>query len=73
MSCVCACRYVLDEFGARIQHSDRPSCRLVPLLYMGDGCGYSVLFPIREIPEGAHLLNPDPAKKLNMDPDPEDL
>jgi len=44
---VCISRYVLDEFGSRIQHSDNPSYRVVPFLWAGDGLGYSLLFPTK--------------------------
>jgi len=44
--------YILDEFGARIQHADQPSFRAVPLIYLGDGCGYSILFPVEDVKEG---------------------
>ena len=47
--------YVMDEFGARIQHSDEPTARVVPFIYMVDGCGYSLLFPIKDIEEDGIL------------------
>ena len=46
------CRYVMDEFGSRIPHSDAPTHRLVPFLYAGDGLGYSLLFPVRSVEAG---------------------
>jgi tubulin--tyrosine ligase-like protein 12 len=44
--------YVMDEFGSRIQHTDTPNFRAVPFLYMGDGLGYSLLFPTCDVKEG---------------------
>jgi len=44
--------YVLDEFGARIQHSDEPSFRMVPFVYLQDGAAYSLLFPVQDCSEG---------------------
>lgn len=41
--------YVMDEFGARIQHSDSPNARVVPFLSLLDGSAYSVLFPIQDL------------------------
>jgi len=44
--------YVMDEFGSRVQHSDDPSFRMVPFIYLQDGCAYSLLFPIKNCSEG---------------------
>jgi tubulin--tyrosine ligase-like protein 12 len=46
----------MDEFGSRIQHSDKEfNFRLVPFLSMLDGSGYSLLFPIKNVENGAEV------------------
>lgn len=40
--------YVMDEFGARVQHSDgEANVRMVPFISTVDGAAYSLLFPVR--------------------------
>lgn len=34
---VCASRYVMDELGSALRHSDEPNFRVSPFLYMPDG------------------------------------
>eukprot|EP00095_Tigriopus_kingsejongensis_P012092 snap_masked-scaffold702_size109376-processed-gene-0.1 protein:Tk12092 transcript:snap_masked-scaffold702_size109376-processed-gene-0.1-mRNA-1 annotation:"tubulin--tyrosine ligase-like protein 12" len=41
--------YVMDEFGARIQHSEAPNVRVVPFLSLLDGSAYSILFPTQDL------------------------
>ena len=47
--------YILDEFGARIQHSKDPSTRLVPFFYLNEQASYSLLFPIKHIEENEEV------------------
>ena len=39
--------YLIDEFAAKIRHSDDPNFRLVPFIHLVEGVAYSLLFPIR--------------------------
>ncbi|XP_076444992.1 tubulin--tyrosine ligase-like protein 12 [Babylonia areolata] len=39
--------YVTDEVGSKIQHSDKPSCKMVP--FTTSQCVYSLLWPLRDI------------------------
>lgn len=43
--------YIMDEFGSHIQHSDEPTCRLVPFFYLPEQATYSLLFPITDLEE----------------------
>ena len=42
----------MDEFGARIQHSDEPTVRVVPFFYMAEQATYSLMFPLTDLEEG---------------------
>uniref|UniRef100_A0A672ILZ6 Tubulin--tyrosine ligase-like protein 12 SET-like domain-containing protein n=1 Tax=Salarias fasciatus TaxID=181472 RepID=A0A672ILZ6_SALFA len=44
--------YVLDEFGSRVQHSDRPSCAVAPFFCMRTQLAYSVLWPLHDLRSG---------------------
>jgi tubulin--tyrosine ligase-like protein 12 len=47
--------YIIDEFGARIQHAQEPSTRLVPFFYINEQASYSLLFPISDIEENQEI------------------
>ncbi|KAK9525270.1 hypothetical protein VZT92_015997 [Zoarces viviparus] len=44
--------YIMDEFGSRVQHSDRPSCSMAPFFYVQGGLAYSVLWPLQDLQGG---------------------
>ncbi|XP_059147124.1 tubulin--tyrosine ligase-like protein 12 [Physella acuta] len=44
--------YIMDEFGSRVRHSDRPTVRIAPFFNADTGLAYSVLWPIREMEDG---------------------
>ncbi|KAK5648895.1 hypothetical protein RI129_003787 [Pyrocoelia pectoralis] len=44
--------YILDEVGSAIHHGEKPNCRIVPFLYLGDNSIYSLMFPIENISYG---------------------
>ncbi|KAK7862871.1 hypothetical protein R5R35_003026 [Gryllus longicercus] len=47
--------YIMDEFGSAIQHSDKPTFRIVPFIYMPDQVAYSLLFPVQNLTEGEEV------------------
>lgn len=44
--------YIMDEFGSGIQHSDDPSFRTVPFIYVPQQETYSLLFPVQDLEQG---------------------
>ncbi|XP_076023602.1 tubulin--tyrosine ligase-like protein 12 [Genypterus blacodes] len=44
--------YIMDEFGSQVQHSDRPSCCMVPFFYMQGQLTYTVMWPLQDLQEG---------------------
>ncbi|KAG9151061.1 hypothetical protein Leryth_002641 [Lithospermum erythrorhizon] len=51
------CRYVMDELGSALRHSDKPNFRVAPFLFMPDGTldsalSYSILWPIDNVQRG---------------------
>ncbi|XP_059181636.1 tubulin--tyrosine ligase-like protein 12 isoform X2 [Centropristis striata] len=44
--------YIMDEFGSQVQHSDQPSCRMVPFFCIQSGLTYSVLWPLQDLQDG---------------------
>lgn len=49
--------YVLDEFGARIQHSDEPNIKMVPFFYAVTNTAYSLLWPLRDLQHNGKWLD----------------
>ncbi|XP_075409633.1 tubulin--tyrosine ligase-like protein 12 [Tenrec ecaudatus] len=47
--------YVLDEFGARIQHADEPTFATAPFFYMSQQVAYTLLWPLRDLDTGEEV------------------
>ncbi|VDK70229.1 unnamed protein product [Cylicostephanus goldi] len=47
--------YIMDEFGTRISHSDKPNVKVVPLYFIPQGEAYSVLFLTKEVKDGEEI------------------
>ncbi|VDM56849.1 unnamed protein product [Angiostrongylus costaricensis] len=47
--------YIMDEFGVRISHSDRPNVRVVPLYFVPHNAAYSVIFLIKPVADGEEI------------------
>lgn len=48
-------RYIMDEFGSAVNHSDSPNFQIVPFVDASDSITYSLLFPIKDAPEGEQV------------------
>ncbi|XP_072233313.1 tubulin--tyrosine ligase-like protein 12 [Leuresthes tenuis] len=44
--------YIMDEFGSQVQHSDQPSCGMVPFFFINGQLAYTVLWPLHDLQEG---------------------
>uniref|UniRef100_A0A1A7YT33 Tubulin tyrosine ligase-like family, member 12 n=1 Tax=Iconisemion striatum TaxID=60296 RepID=A0A1A7YT33_9TELE len=44
--------YLMDEFGAQVQHSDQPSCSMVPFFHIPGQLAYTLLWPLQDLLEG---------------------
>lgn len=47
--------YVMDEFGSAIPHSDNPTFRTVPFIFLPDQITYTLLFPIESVDYGEEV------------------
>ncbi|KAM4882070.1 tubulin--tyrosine ligase-like protein 12 isoform 3-T3 [Thomomys bottae] len=47
--------YVMDEFGARIQHADEPSFAAAPFFYAPQQVAYTLLWPLRDLDTGEEV------------------
>ncbi|XP_049812648.1 tubulin--tyrosine ligase-like protein 12 [Schistocerca nitens] len=47
--------YVMDEFGSAIPHSDNPTFRTVPFIFLPDQITYTLLFPIENVDYGEEV------------------
>ncbi|XP_066265081.1 tubulin--tyrosine ligase-like protein 12 [Branchiostoma lanceolatum] len=41
--------YVNDEFGSRVQHSDEPTCRMVPFYYVPTKTSYTLMWLLQDL------------------------
>lgn len=48
--------YIMDEFGSKVQHSDKPSCGMAPFFYAHNQLAYSLLWPLQDLQEGGTCL-----------------
>uniref|UniRef100_A0A8C4X0P8 Tubulin tyrosine ligase-like family, member 12 n=1 Tax=Eptatretus burgeri TaxID=7764 RepID=A0A8C4X0P8_EPTBU len=44
--------YIMDEFGSRIQHADKPTCRTAPLYYIPGQQAFTLLWPLKDLAHG---------------------
>lgn len=47
--------YIMDEFGSQVQHSDRPSCNMVPFFHVPGQLAYTLLWPLEDVTKGAEV------------------
>ena len=47
--------YIMDEFGSKIQHSDDPTCRMVPFVYIPTQMVYSLMFPLKDLDKNDYV------------------
>lgn len=57
----------MDEIGAAVNHSDSPNFRVVPFMHLTEGITYSLLFPVKDAPEGERVTR-DFAEGNHTDP-----
>ncbi|XP_017296191.1 tubulin--tyrosine ligase-like protein 12 isoform X2 [Kryptolebias marmoratus] len=44
--------YIMDEFGSQVQHSNQPSCCMVPFFYIPGQLAYTLLWPQQDLTKG---------------------
>lgn len=47
--------YIMDELGSAVNHSDSPNFRVVPFMHLPEGITYSLLFPVKDAPNGTQV------------------
>lgn len=48
--------YIMDEFGSKVQHSDKPSCGMAPFFYIQNQLAYTLLWPLQDLQKGGNCL-----------------
>ncbi len=44
--------YIMDEFGSRVQHSEKAAVKMVPFYYAPTQVSYTVMWPLRDMKYG---------------------
>ncbi|XP_064613317.1 tubulin--tyrosine ligase-like protein 12 [Liolophura sinensis] len=47
--------YIMDEFGSRIRHSDKPTFKAVPFYYVPSQLAFTLLWPLQDLNQGEEV------------------